>query len=317
MKRPAGKHLAVLSGAVALAAVAWGGHISLPATAAPQGSRWNAEYFTNTEVVSHEGKTLRFYDDLLKDRIFVVNFVFTSCSQLCPLTTARLAEVQQKLGDRVGRDIFFYSITLDPMTDTAEKLKAFADGFKIGPGWLFLTGDPDNVKLVRDRLGERSRDKGEHQATVFMSNNRTGEWLKDSAMSEPDHLVEAILSLDPEYRDKVHSVGANLTAGKTVMVKNVRGHNLFMKACSTCHTIGGGDRIGPDLAGVTARRDRSWLTRFISRPDKLREEGDGVATELGKKYSGVLMPFLGLTETDAEDALSYIESESARKSAAR
>jgi protein SCO1 len=285
--------------------------------AAPLDTPWNADYFTNTEVITQDGKKLKFYDDLIKDKIFVINFIFTGCSQLCPLTTARMAAVQEQLGDAVGRDIFFYSISLDPMNDTPAKLKKFADGFKIRPGWLFLTGDPDSLKLIRDRLGERSRDKSEHQAIVILANDKTGEWRKDSAMSETEHLAETIRGLDPVWRDAPRTVAANMNMSGLIAVKNIRGYTLFDRACSTCHSVGKGDKIGPDLAGVSARRSQDWLKKFISRPDKMRESGDATAVELYEKYNRVMMPFLGLSETDAEDALSYIDGETEKvKSAA-
>ena len=87
-----------------------------------QASRWGKSYFPNASVVTHDGKTLQFYDDLIKDKVFVISFLFTTCRDICPLATARLAELQEKLGDSMGRDIFFYSITIDPETDTPERL---------------------------------------------------------------------------------------------------------------------------------------------------------------------------------------------------
>ena len=316
------KSLPLVSGILAILIVAAafaptsGPLSSGPLQAAPAGSRWNAKHFTNTELVTQDGKTVRFYDDLLENKIFVINFIFTGCSQLCPLTTARLAVVQEQLGEAAGRDVFFYSISLDPMTDTPAALKKFADNYKVGPGWLFLTGDPDNVKVVRDRLGERSRDKSEHQANVIVANDQTGEWRKDSAMSDTDHLVRTIRSLKPEWRDAPRVADAPASAkgtdGGLVTVKNIPGYALFNRACASCHTIGQGDRIGPDLAGVSARRPREWLKTFISRPDQMRASGDPVALELYEKYNRVMMPFLGLSEIDAEDALLYIDAETSK-----
>ena len=90
-------------------------------------ARWGKDYFPNATVVTQDGKTLNFYDDLIKDKIFVISFLFTSCKDICPLATARLAELQEKLGDSLGRDIFFYSLSIDPETDTPERLKQYAD----------------------------------------------------------------------------------------------------------------------------------------------------------------------------------------------
>ncbi len=86
------------------------------------GARWGASYFPNVPLVTHEGKSVRFFDDLIKDKVVLINFVYTSCEDSCPLETARLAVVQRILGDRVGRDVFMYSITVDPETDTPEVL---------------------------------------------------------------------------------------------------------------------------------------------------------------------------------------------------
>ena len=83
-----------------------------------QAGRWGKDYVPNVPVVTQDGKTLNFYDDLIKDKIVVFSFIYTSCKDICPLATARLAEVQDKLGDRIGRDIFFYSISIDPEHDT-------------------------------------------------------------------------------------------------------------------------------------------------------------------------------------------------------
>ena len=78
------------------------------------GERWGANYFPNVPLTNHEGKQVRFFDDLIKDKVVVINFIYTTCPDSCPLETARLVEVQRILGDRVGRDVFMYSITIDP-----------------------------------------------------------------------------------------------------------------------------------------------------------------------------------------------------------
>ena len=116
-------------------------------------SPWGANYFPNVPLVTHEGKSVRFFDDLLEDKVVVVNFIYTSCENACPLDTARLAKVQQILGDRVGRDIFMYSITIDPERDTPEVLARYAERFHVGPGWLFLTGKEEDILLLRKKLG--------------------------------------------------------------------------------------------------------------------------------------------------------------------
>src|SRR5262245_18050662 len=113
-----------------------------------QAARWGKEYFPEVSLVTQDGKTLRFYDDLIKDKVFVINFLYTTCRDICPLTASRLGELQEKLGDSVGRDIFIYSISIDPETDTPERLKQYAQTFRAGPGWLFLTGQRGDIGLL-------------------------------------------------------------------------------------------------------------------------------------------------------------------------
>src|SRR5215475_5158160 len=90
-----------------------------------QAGRWGKDYVPNVPVVAHDGRVLKFYDDLIKDKIVVLSFIYTSCKDICPLATSRLGEAREKLGDRLGRDIFFYSISIDPEHDTPERLKQY------------------------------------------------------------------------------------------------------------------------------------------------------------------------------------------------
>ena len=83
------------------------------------------------------------------------------------------------------------------------------------------------------------------------------------------------------------------------------GEGLFMEKCSPCHTIGGGKRVGPDLAGVTSLRDRNWLTRIISAPDRVIAGGDAIASGLLKEYK-IPMPNLGLTSVQVEAILAFL-----------
>lgn len=283
---------------------------------APDASPWRDNYFPNVSVVNQDGKTLKFYDDIVKGKIVVFNFMFTGCSALCPLTTSRLVEAKEQLGDAVGRDIFMYSISLDPEHDDPAALKKFAAGFRIGEGWQFLTGKPEDMKVIRERLGERSRVMTEHQAQIVLGNDVTGQWGKDSAMSDIDHIVATIRDLDPKWRADTHQI-ANAKSGDVVAYKNRTGQALYIKLCSNCHTVGRGDRIGPDLAGVAQRRDPTWLSNFILTPEKMRAAKDPVALALLEKYNGVLMPNLGLSADDVQDVLAYIESEAGRIKQAR
>jgi len=121
-----------------------------------------------------------------------INLINTSCKDECPLETARLVQVQQLLGDRVGRDIFFYSISIDPTRDTPAVLKAYAEKFHVGLGWLFLTGKEDDIKGVAKKLGlSRRRDaltRDGHSASLMIGDEAGGQWMRNSAVDIPRFL---------------------------------------------------------------------------------------------------------------------------------
>src|SRR3954471_20335670 len=148
--------------------------------AGAQSSRWGADYFPNVELTTQDGKVVRFYDDLVKDKIVAIDLIYTTCQYACPLETARLAQVQKLLGDRMGKDVFFYSITIDPRHDTPAVLKAYAEQFGAGPGWLFLTGSQSDVDLVSKKLGLYSppnpSNKDGHTPALLIGNEPAGQW---------------------------------------------------------------------------------------------------------------------------------------------
>lgn len=111
-------------------------------------------YFPNSIFTTHEGRKVRFYDDLIKDKIVIINMLLITCRDgICPLMTANLRAVQEALGHRVGKDIFMYSMTINPEYDTDFMLKAYAKAFEVGEGWLFLTGQKADTEVIRRKLG--------------------------------------------------------------------------------------------------------------------------------------------------------------------
>ncbi len=281
---------------------------------AASASRRGAEYFSNLPVVTHDGETVRFYDDLLKGKIVVINFIYTNCPDICSLSTARMAQVRDWLGERVGREIFIYSLTLDPEHDTPQALKKYATAFGAGNGWVFLTGKPDDIHAIRWKLGERSRTLNEHRSDMVLGNDTTGEWRRISLMGNLQIVTQRILEMDPEWRARERTVTAVALdkSRQDYVIKNRPGEALYLKACSYCHTFGNGDRVGPDLQGVTTRREHAWLVRYLVAPDVLRGMKDPVAVQLDAKYEGVSMPNLGLSDADAADIIAYLNDRTAQ-----
>ncbi len=272
--------------------------------------RWGADYFPNVALTTQDGKVVHFYDDLLKGKAVAVNLVYTRCSASCPIETAKLAQVQRLLGDRVGKDIFFYSISIDPDNDTPAALKAYAEKFHAGPGWLFLTGDKDDIKLLSKKLGLSSRtdlaNRDGHQPSLMIGKEPTGEWMRNSAVDNPRFLAATMSNFfgNPQRSGKPASY-----ANAPAMPDIGSGAYLFRSRCSACHTIGRGKSVGPDLAGVTSRRDRGWLVRYIAGPDRLLAGKDPIAVELFARYRGVRMPNLGLSSGEIAAILGYVEEQ--------
>jgi protein SCO1/2 len=300
--------------------VSWG---SPAAGAGDTGSVWGAGYFPNIPLVTHEGKTVRFFDDLIKGKVVAISFIFTRCPDVCPLETARMREVQEILGDRVGRDVFMYSISIDPEHDTPEVLRAYMEKFDVGPGWIFLTGNRADITLLRRRLGLYDEGEGsnlsKHTVSSIVGNQSTGQWMKMSPFVNPYIMAKQIGSSLHNWKmpgDKEQDY-----ASAPQLRSLPKGESLFRNRCSACHTIGGGGiagkpggrGFGPDLSGVTKKRDRAWLTRFIAEPDKMLAEKDPRAVALLAEFDNVVMPNLRLNASEIQALLTYIEEESRRK----
>jgi protein SCO1 len=155
-------------------------------------------YFPNVVLTTHEGEQVRFYDDLIKDKLVTINVAYTSCPVTCPLTTANLVRVQRLLGDRVGCDLFMYTITLDPQHDTPEVLQAYARSHGVGPGWRYLTGKPDEIESLRRTLGfrwadpARDADRDNHTGNLRYGNEPNMVWGAVPAMADPRWIARCI-----------------------------------------------------------------------------------------------------------------------------
>jgi protein SCO1/2 len=161
-------------------------------TATANGPSAAQKYFGDTELLDQDGNKFRFYSDLLKGHTVVINVFFSTCTSVCPPMTRTLARVQQLLGDRVGRDIVMLSISVDPTTDTPERLKQYATRFHAAPGWHFLTGTSENVTAALKKLGQYVSDKNDHSTVLFIGNEPTGLWKKAYALSKPEELAKIV-----------------------------------------------------------------------------------------------------------------------------
>jgi protein SCO1/2 len=283
------------------------------APSAKEDSQWGGTHFPNVELVTQDGKKVRFYDDLIKGKVVALELIYTTCKYNCPLETARLVQLQKLLGDRMGKDVFFYSITIEPEHDTPEVLKAYAEKYHVGPGWLFLTGKPDDIKLISKRLGldklPNGNDPDGHMPSLLIGNEATGIWMRNSALDNTKFIALKIQNLMGYGVQANDVVATNKT--ESVKLDIDKGKYLFATRCAACHTIGNGDKVGPDLLGVTSVRDRAWLNRMIIEPDKLIEEKDPIATALFKKYREIRMPRLNLPQVDVNTLIEFMKTQTA------
>jgi len=281
---------------------------------------WGKDYFPNTELVNQDGQKVRFFDDLIKDKVVAINFIFTSCTDSCPLETARLLQVQKVLGDRVGKDIFLYSISIDPETDTPEVLKKYADKFKIGPGWQFLTGNKDDITALRKSLGlfidgiDNGRNK-DHNLSLIIGNQSTGRWMKSSPMENPYILADRLGKTLQNWK-QASPINHDYASAPTLRPPSA-GEQIYRTRCSSCHTLGdtqnaGMRSIGPDLIGVTRQRDPQWLKRWIKEPDQMLAEKDALAMQLYEQYNSLAMPNLRLGDIEINALLTYLAEETER-----
>ena len=149
-------------------------------------------YFTDVELVNQQGRKVRLYSDLLKDKVVVINAFFASCKDSCPVMAGNFAAIQEHFADQMGKGLFLLSFSVDPEADTPAVLAAYATRFHAGPGWLFLTGPRENVDLALLKLGQKVERKEDHLNIFIVGNDRTGLWKKVFGMAARAQLFDAI-----------------------------------------------------------------------------------------------------------------------------
>ncbi len=170
-------------------------------------------HLPNVELITQDGKKVRFYDDLVKDRKVVIQFMFTRCRDACPVITRHLAQAQKILHDRAGHDIFFYSISLSPEEDTPKALKRFAKAYGAGPGWLFLTGKPEDILFLRRSLGftyddpKEDANRDNHTGMLRIGNEPLMRWAAAQGGARPEWIATQIRTeADAPYKGAVNGV---------------------------------------------------------------------------------------------------------------
>jgi protein SCO1/2 len=150
----------------------------------------------DVEIVDQNGKAQRFYTDIVKGKAVIINFIFTSCTYVCPMQGANFARLQTALGERLGRDIFLVSVSTDPTVDTPERLKAWGARFGAKPGWTLVTGRKEEIdKLLVVLTGDEAR-RGEHSPFALVGDFGRGAWLRTYGLAEPERYIQLLATLN-------------------------------------------------------------------------------------------------------------------------
>ena len=145
----------------------------------------------DAQVLDQSGKQLNFYTDLVKDKVVAINFVFTTCTAICPSLTATFRRVQQDAAAR-GLQVQLISISVDPTTDTPERLKDFAAKFKAEPGWTFVTGEKTRIDSVLQALGAAVSNKNDHTPMILIGNEASDYWTRAYGLTSPTKIVDIL-----------------------------------------------------------------------------------------------------------------------------
>jgi protein SCO1/2 len=273
---------------------------------------YGREYFGNYKLTDQDGLDLRFFDDVLKDKIVLINFIYTTCGSSCPLETARIKKVANLLGDKLGKEIFFYSISVDPENDSVEMLKHYHKRFGLSDSWKFLRGEKRDIEEILKKFGAFSGELNrknieDHSLSVMVGNQRTNHWVRRHHLEDANVLATLLESLNPKKKESKLKDYADAP----LRLREIsRGENLFYTRCNDCHSIGQGKGIGPDLYNITKNREEKWLRRWIKEPDKMLEEKDPISVSLFEAYDKVPMPNLKLSDVDVDALIKYLSEES-------
>ena len=158
-------------------------------------SRRQKNIFTDVLLVNQNGEKMRFYSDLLHDKVVVINSFFATCTGSCLPLNRNLEKLQKALGAHMGKEVYFISISVDPTVDTPTTLNAYAKKLNAGPGWYFLTGDKESVDFALKKIGQFVDNKSDHLNIFIIGNERTGLWKKAFGLAQDAELMKVVESV--------------------------------------------------------------------------------------------------------------------------
>lgn len=157
----------------------------------PSASR-NKMVIPDIDVLDQHGNSLHFYSDLIKDKTVAINFIFTNCTTICPPLAATFARLQKEMGEKVGKEVHLISISVDPVTDTPERLKAWGAKFKAGPGWTFVTAEKQKMDKLLNALGAAVSKREDHTPAMIIGNDSKGVWTRTYGLARINQIISVI-----------------------------------------------------------------------------------------------------------------------------
>lgn len=157
------------------------------------------EFFTDLEVVNQNGERLRFYSDVLKGRVVLISFIFTSCEDACPIVAQKLIQTRQLMVDSIKDEVWYVTLSVDAANDTPEDLKEFARQQGADESrWVFLTGDKQNLDTIIYKLGQYTKDINAHTTLMLAGNTITRHWTRVLPMTPPGGIAQQMRNLVDE-----------------------------------------------------------------------------------------------------------------------
>lgn len=270
-----------------------------PPVTAPEGGEKVDLDIPDLALIDQDGKPVLFYSDLVRGKVVMINFIFTSCTTICPPMGATFGKVQQLLGDRAGRDVHLISVSVDPANDTPERMKAWGKKFGASPGWTLVTGPPATVVQLLKELGVYTPNINDHTPLVLAGNDPRGEWTRAYGLAAPAKLVELLDGLAAPATAQAANP-AQTYFGETPLVNQdgqtmrfysdlIRGRSvvidfMFTTCTGACPIMSTnfakiqdwlGDRLGKDVhlisisvdpATDTPAKLKEYAVRFKARP---------------------------------------------------
>ena len=145
----------------------------------------------DVELIDQLGTSVSLRALLNTDQPVALNFIFTTCTTICPVMTATFAQMRRELGD-AGSDLRLVSISIDPEYDRPDKLKAYSEQFRAGEGWDFLTGDSADIVQVLKSFDSYAGSKMNHQPVTLLKSPDNSTWTRLDGLASSEDLANEV-----------------------------------------------------------------------------------------------------------------------------